>query len=224
MTLIRFACVLCLVSTASAQDYKAESMKTAPPDAVTAPLRKELAEEGTKILTADGKPFAEIWLRKAIPATAKPAGPNGTIQLPFLAEGEFLGVVKFSSEGHDYRDQTIPPGVYTLRYGIQPVNGDHLGVSPFRDYGLLLPAKKDGDVAALPKKKLETQSAETAGAAHPAVLMLLTLPSGTKVEPRIVKDESKNTSGVVLGLPLSAPGSTNREVLVVQLIVAGMAM
>ena len=59
---------------------------------------------------------------------------------PFLADGELIGVLQFASEGHDYRDQSIAKGVYTMRYGLQPVNGDHLGVSTFRDYSLLLPA------------------------------------------------------------------------------------
>ena len=52
-------------------------------------------------------------------------------------------MLQFATEGHDYRDQPIAKGVYTMRYGLQPVNGDHLGVSTYRDYSLLLPAAKD---------------------------------------------------------------------------------
>ena len=70
-------------------------------------------------------------------------GPKGAVLFPVLAEGELLGALRFPGEGHDYRDQTIAKGVYTLRYGFQPVNGDHLGVSTYRDYALLVPAAKD---------------------------------------------------------------------------------
>ena len=116
------------------------------------------------------KPFAEVWPRKTAPASAKAGGPKGVIQFPFLKDGELLGVLEFTSEGHDYRDQSIPAGVYTLRYGLQPVNGDHLGVSVFRDYALLISASKDKDLAATPQKTLETRSAEAAGTSHPAVV------------------------------------------------------
>jgi hypothetical protein len=215
---------LLIASPALAQDtYKAEAMKGAPPDAVPEAVRKELAEEGLRIVDGEGKPFAEVWLRKSIPASAKPSGPKGTVQFPFLGEGELLGVVRYTAEGHDYRDQTIAPGVYTLRYGLQPVNGDHLGVSPFRDYGLLLPASKDTEVKPLARKKLETQSAEAAGSSHPAVLLLMAAPSGTKAEPAVVRDEEKNTSSAVLALPLAVSGA-DRETLPVRLVIAGMAM
>ncbi len=81
-----------------------------------------------------------------------------------------LGALRFPGEGHDYRDQSIGKGVYTLRYGLQPVNGDHLGVSPNRDYMLLLPAGKDATPVNIAKKPLEERSAESAGTSHPAVL------------------------------------------------------
>lgn len=225
MPLLRAAIAFVLVSaSALAQDtYKAEAFKAAPPEGVADALKKELAEEGVRVTTSDGKPFAEIWLRKAIPATGKPAGPSAAVQFPILAEGEWIGVVKFVSEGHDFRDQSIPQGVYTLRYGLQPVNGDHLGVSTYRDYGLLLPAAKDKDLAALPKKKLETGSAETAGSSHPAILMMIGVPSGTKAAPQILRDDAKNISGAVLVLPLAVPNQKATEPLIVQLVIAGMA-
>jgi hypothetical protein len=212
-----------LLSSASAQTYKAEALKAAPPDGVAAGVKKELSEEAVRVLSADGKPFADFWLRKAVPASGKPEGAKGTVLYPILGEGELLGVVKFVAEGHDYRDQSIPKGVYTMRYGLQPVNGDHLGVSPFRDYILLVPAAKDADPAALAKKKLETQSAETVGSSHPAILMLVEAPAGTKAEPKVLRDDAKNLTGVVLGLPLALPDKA-KETLIVQLIIVGAAM
>ena len=225
MSLIRFACVFCLFATgASAQEgLTAELLKVEAPDGVAAPLKKELQEVGTRVLNPDGKPFAEIWLRRSIPTSGKPTAPAGTIQFPIMKEGELLGVVRYVAEGHDFRDQTIPLGVYTIRYGLQPVNGDHLGVSPFRDYGLLIPAAKDGELAPLSRIRLETLSAETTGSSHPAILMLLRLPTESKAEPKIVRDEAKNTSGVVIGLPLAAD-KADPQILAVQLVISGMAM
>ncbi len=204
--------------------HKAEALKAAPPETLAAAVKKEISETGLRILTADGKPFAEVWLRKSIPSAGKPEGPKETVLYPTLAEGELLGIVKFVAEGHDYRDQAIPSGVYTLRYGLQPVNGDHLGVSPFRDYALLVPAAKDDNPAPLAKKALETQSAETVGSSHPAILMLVDVPSGTKADPKVLRDDAKNTSGVVLGLTLAVPNQQAAESLIVQLIIVGAAM
>jgi len=201
-----------------------EPLKEGPPEGVATPIKATLSSEGVRILDAEGKPFAEVWLRKAIPASGKPEGAKGTVQFPVLGEGELLGALRFVAEGHDYRDQSVPPGVYTLRYGLQPVNGDHLGVSPFRDYALLLPAAKDTAVAPLARKKLETQSAESAGSTHPTVLLLVAAPDDVKTAPAIARDEAKNTWGAVLGLPLEVKGGSGTTPLLVQFVVAGAAM
>jgi len=182
-----------------------------------------LNSNGYRVVDAQGKPFAEFWLRKAVPASAKPAGPKGNVLFPVLAEGELLGALRFPGEGHDYRDQPIAAGVYTLRYGLQPVNGDHLGVSPYRDFALLVPAGKDKDLASLTAKRLEESSAEAAGTSHPAVLMLLAAPGGAQGEPTVVHDEAKDTWGVVAPLGLSVKGESGSPSLPIQLVVQGVA-
>jgi hypothetical protein len=111
-------------------------------------------------------------------------------------------VVRYTAEGHDYRDQAILPGVYTLRFGLHPVNGDHLGVSPYRDFALLLPAESDASLAARTGKDLEQASAEAAGSNHPAVLVLASLPAATEPTPSVRHNAEKDFWGVVLPLPL----------------------
>ena len=157
---------------------RSRSSRRARPRHWPASSRRRSRSRAIASSTTRGRRYAEFWLRKAVPATEKPAGPEGAVLFPVLAEGELLGALRFPGEGHDYRDQTIAKGVYTLRYGLQPVNGDHLGVSTYRDYALLVPAAKDKTVADLPQKRLEEQSAESAGTSHPAVLMLLAAPGG----------------------------------------------
>ena len=212
--------VLTAPGPAFGQDsYKIEALKEAPPTALSGPVREALSAQGYRIVDGKGKPYADVWLRKAVPASQKPSGPSGSIQFPFLAEGELLGAWRFSGEGHDNRDQTIPKGVYTVRYGLQPVNGDHLGVSPFRDYALLLPAAKDVAVAAIPSKPLQERSAESAGASHPAVLLLSAAPASGK-PMSIVRDEEKNSWGAVLPLNVEAKGAGAAAVNVTFLFLA----
>jgi hypothetical protein len=206
------------------ESYKVEVLKEGPPAALAGEFKGALGASGYRVIDDQGKSYAEFWLRKTIPATKKPAGPDGAILFPVLAEGELLGALRFPGEGHDYRDQTIAKGIYTLRYGLQPVNGDHLGVSTFRDYILLVPAAKDKSLADLPPKRLEQQSAESAGTNHPAILLLLAAPAGSAAEPAMVHDETLNTWGAVIPLNLAVKGESSAVSLPVQLILVGMAM
>ena len=207
----------------SAQEaYTVKELKQPAPTTVAPEISAVLNPVGYQILNPQGKPFAEIWLRKSVPASAKPAGAKGVIQFPFLAESELLGVIHLVTEAHDYRDQTVAAGDYTLRYGLQPVNGDHLGVSPFRDYSLLLPIAKDKNVAILPRKQLETQSSESTGSSHPGILFMLAVPAtSSATTPAMIRDEEKNTWRVVLPLQLSVKEETKPVALPVSIIVVG---
>jgi hypothetical protein len=225
---MRLTCAILLglalfpTATRGQDEFKIEALKESPPDALAAPVKTALSADGYRVVNGQGKPVVDFWLRKAIPASGRPSGPKGAVSFPVLAEGELLGALRFPSDGHDYRDQPIATGVYTIRYGLQPINGDHLGVSPYRDFALLVAAKKDSSVDAVPRKKLEEQSAEAAGTSHPAVLMLLPPPDDAKAAS-MVHDDAKDTWGAVVPLALAVKGETAPSSLVVQLVVAGVA-
>lgn len=226
MTRLLLASIVLLAVSRGAgaqESLKVESRKQAPPTPVSTEITRVLEGQSIRIQDEKGEPFAEIWLRQATPGSAKPSGPKGAIQFPFLADGELLGVLEFGQEGHDYRDQPIPKGVYTMRYGLQPVNGDHLGVSTYRDYVLLLPATKDKALAPPARKQLEEHSAESAGTNHPASFLLLMAPPGSKPEPGVLRDADKDTWSVILPLRLQAKGAGEPIVYPVQLIVVGVA-
>jgi hypothetical protein len=223
MSLKSLAVLALLMATpaASKADYKLEKLNEGPPPGLAAGIKGTLEAQGVRVLDAEGKPFVDVWLRKATPASAKPSGPKGAVLYPVLTEGELIGAVRFAGEGHDYRDQPIAPGVYTLRYGLQPVNGDHLGVSVNRDYALMVPSAKDTDAADLTRKKLESLSAESAGTTHPAVLLLLAPPEKLPDSPTMVNDTMLNTWGVIVSLPLEVKGEAKPVSLAIQLVVVG---
>lgn len=103
-----------------------------------------------------------------------PTGPNtgeSSVTLPTIPPGALLGLLRFAGKGSDRRGQTIAPGVYTLRYGNYPVNGNHQGVAPQRDFLLLVPAALDKSTAAVSNfDALMDLSRKASGAPHPAVL------------------------------------------------------
>jgi hypothetical protein len=202
--------------------YKAEVLKEAPPASLAEAIKSELTPTAYRIVDSSGKPYADLWLRKTTPATGKPNGPSGTIQFPVLAEGTLIGAIRYGSEGQDFRDQAIPPGVYTVRFGLQPQNGAHLGKSPFRDYFLLLPAAKDTSAEILAKKPLDERSAEAAGTTHPACLELLAATEPAKSDdPKMTNDPEKNTWALVVPIPLAVKGDAAPSRLDVQVIVSG---
>jgi hypothetical protein len=204
--------------------FKASVLKEGPPVAISAQIRGDLSATGYRVSDGRGKPYADIWLRKATPASGKPAGANGTLLFPVLSEGVLLGALRYTEQGQDYRDQSIPPGVYTLRYGVEPQNGAHLGVSPYRDFALLLPAAKDTTLDKLAKKSLEEKSAEAAGTSHPGVLMFLAATEPAKADaPGIVEDKDKSTWAIVMPIPLAVKGEAGSVALDVQLIISGAA-
>jgi hypothetical protein len=219
------AWLLCGSCTAvlAQESLKVQAVKQAPPTSISPQILRGLEGQAYRVQDEKGGDFARIWLCRAIPGSEKPSGPKGTIQFPFLADGELLGVLEFAQEGHDYRDQPIAKGVYTMRYGLQPVNGDHLGVSDYRDYVLLLPAAKDKTPATPARKQLEERSAESAGTSHPASFLLLMAPPGAKSDPSVRHDTAKETWSVILPLRLQVKGTGDPIVYPVQLVLIGAA-
>lgn len=203
-----------------AQEYKIEPLKDAPPEGVAGEVRDAMADSGFRV-TKDGQPFVDLWLRKEIPASRAPGEAKGAILFPFLTEGELLGAIRYYEESYDYRDQVIDPGLYTIRYGLLPVDGDHLGVSPYRDYSLLVLAEEDTKVADLTKRALHRQSADAAATNHPAILMTISAPKGVQA-PSVQHDEQEDRWGAVLELPLKVEGGEATS-FPIQLILVGVA-
>ena len=158
-----------LAATAAFAQYKSDSAG-APPAELAPSISKALQQQGTKIAGGGGAIVCEIWLRTSMPTGPKPADQTITLSIP---QGALLGVIRFSAQGADRRGQTIKPGVYTLRYSMIPVNGDHQGSAPQRDFVLLTPAADDKDPNATPDfDALVAMSRKASGTPHPAVLSI----------------------------------------------------
>jgi hypothetical protein len=160
-------CSFLLTATAVFAQYKAAPAGDPPADAA-APIIATLNKAGNKIVADNGSTYVEIWLRSNMPA-----GPNtgeSSVTLPTIPPGALLGVLRFSAKGSDRRGQTIAPGVYTLRYGNYPVNGNHQGVAPQRDFLVLVPAALDKSADAVSDfDALMDLSRKASATPHPAV-------------------------------------------------------
>jgi hypothetical protein len=167
------------------------------PGSIAPPIAALIAPGGVRAKA--GSVTLDFWFVKQLALKPGDRGPwAGT------DEGTLVGAVQVSAAYSDIRGRLIKPGVYTLRYGVQPDNGDHLGVSPFRDFLLLSPAAVD--TAAAPKGHegtIET-SKQTIGGSHPAVLSI-DPPAATEAPLSIRKTELGHEALVV---EVPGPGGT----------------
>jgi hypothetical protein len=159
----------------------------APPATVAGPIAKALEPKGYRVATPDGP--VDLWLRAELPA-----GKNSESGVIYdkLPPSSFVGVITFAKDSKDYKGQRIAAGTYTMRYEVQPDNGDHLGTAPTRDFVLLVPVASDPDPAAVfDVNKLVALSQIGSGTRHPLPLNLLSPES--KSLPAIYSDQEGHT-------------------------------
>jgi hypothetical protein len=177
-------CVLILLA-ARPEEFAAEALKEGAPAEAAEAVRKELAPAGYRVLRG-GKPFVDFWFRATAP-TAE-VRPGLGILYGALKSGALVGVARFHAGASDFKAQKFPAGVYTMRYAVQPEDGDHQGVTESRDFLLLCAAAGDPSAEAMELKELNKLSAKVNGKKHPAVLYLVSGQGGTL--PRVVKDDA----------------------------------
>jgi hypothetical protein len=132
------------------------------PAELKAPISGQLKAGGVRA-SVDGNTL-DFWWSSGVPLTG--AGPAAWSSVP---EGALVGAVKIASAFRDIRGRVIKPGVYTLRFGLQPENGDHLGVSPFRQFLLISPAAEDSDPAPQGHDGTVELAKGSIGGSHPGV-------------------------------------------------------
>jgi hypothetical protein len=171
----------------AADEYRIEKVEDGPPaDDLSAEVIEKLEPTGYKVVDADGKSVAEIWLAKELSVTP---GFEPTLSVLYpLESGSLVGALKFPLKGSDFRGQEIASGTYTLRYGQQPVDGNHVGTFDTQDFLLMLPAASDRDPATLPGTDFFITSAEAAESTHPAILPLLKPSEGEAPAMRHIEE------------------------------------
>ena len=167
-------------------DPQLEKLSSAPSE-VPAAVAGVLNPNGFKI-SMDGKTLGEFWIRKEVPP-AEAADTTLGVNFGTIPASAFVGVAKITS-WTDYKGQAIPAGLYSLRYGLLPSDGNHMGVAQYRDFLLLVPLSADADPNAKPEKEeLYKMSAKASGTNHPAVLSLFPI-SEDVTEPKVMQNEA----------------------------------
>lgn len=213
--------IVALISTAlwiSAAAVRAEDkleVATGLPEGVSKDVAALIDPQGQQVVGKAG-PVCAVWLVKEVPTKAN-YKPTLSVKYPF-APGELIGVlqVQAKSKYTDFRGQEVKAGVYTLRYGQQPEDGNHVGTSDLADFLLAIPAAMDTDPKPIEKfDALSQRSAKTAGSTHPAIYSLL--PSDKPVEkPTLTHNSAKEHT--MLSTTIAAKGGTK---VALRLVVIG---
>jgi hypothetical protein len=162
--------IFVLATGAAFGQYKMEPAG-GPPAELAQAFSSMLQPQGVKILDPSGSVYCEVWLRAQAPSG--PKSGDDAVVLPTIPQGALLGVIRFAGAAQDRRGQPLKAGIYTMRYSQYPVNGDHQGVAPQRDFVLLVSAPDDKEATATPNfDALVALSNKASGTPHPAVLSI----------------------------------------------------
>jgi hypothetical protein len=190
---------------------------TPPPKELAEPIRKLLSERAIQLVDAKGELTLELWFRTELPTKATDAQVQNGLTYREIPESTIVGAVRVARQFIDFRKQKIKPGVYTMRLGFQPMDGDHMGTAPFSEFCLLSPAAEDKSAEALETKPLQELSGKTTGT-HPGVMLLF--PAKDAAEPKLV---DKGEGNWVLEFKQNASASGKKATLGIAVTVAGVS-
>jgi hypothetical protein len=166
--------VLVAATPSFAQDKKF-TIKTAtaePPKELMEPVRKQFGNNTVQFFDPAGTLICEIWLVKEVPSDATAEQVKNGLTYRDFKESQIIAAVRFDQEWFDYRKQKVKKGVYTLRLGYQPGDGDHLGKSQYTDFLVLSAASRDKSADLMSHKSMTEMSGKSINSGHPAVFML----------------------------------------------------
>ena len=99
------------------------------------------------------------------------------VAFPQLAPGTLIATLELVAPWTDARGTGIAAGKYAVRYALRPNDGNHMGVSDYRDFLVLIPLSDDPGAGAKPDhEELMALGKRTTGGRHPAVMGLAPAP------------------------------------------------
>lgn len=199
----------------AADDHSLAVLEDAPPaDALSEGVVEAIQPTGVTVQRGS-RALCNVWLAVQW-KTREGFKPSLSMLYPFQM-GELLGVVEFKRTTADFRGQEIAAGVYTVRYALQPEDGNHVGTSETRDFCLLLPAADDSSSGPLSPEAMIELSTKASQSNHPAMLCLLRADEPI-AEPKL--DHEQEHDWWILSLSGSVQGT---GALPLKLVVVGKA-
>ena len=187
-----------------AADLSLKVIDKEPPKQIADSIRNSLQPKAVQLLNGDSPAF-EFWFGSEIPCKSKP-GPADKA-LDAIAETTLLGAVAVGVGQRDYKDNDIAAGVYTIRFGLQPQDGDHLGTAEFPYFAVLIPAANDTKPDGITTfKAMAKASSKGTASEHPVVLSLRPTSSADGDAPKLNEPATDHKS-----VRIKVPGKAGAE-------------
>ena len=185
------------VLSSHAADFTVKAADKEPPKELSDAIRQLLQPKPVQVLDG-GRPAFEFWFVKEVHLKSKPA--TLAKALDSLEQATLLGAVSVSADTRDYRDDELPAGIYTVRFALQPQDGDHSGSSDYVYFAVLVPAMLDPKPDALTTYRAVVKaSAKGASTGHPHVMSLR--PATSEGDEPQIKEPAPEHKSVLLKLP-----------------------
>ena len=210
---LAFTCAL------PAAEWSCQRIDKKPPAGLAASIQSVLSSQTIQVNRGDTTIY-ELWFRTDTPLKAKP--PSMGENLKSLKETTLIGAAQVGRQERDYRDDELYPGLYTIRFSLQPQDGDHLGTALHPYFAVLTPAKLDTDLNGLGTyKELVKASGKESATGHPFILSLWPVEKNEGTDPRITEPADHHK-----GLRVTLPAQANNEnvSLVFNLIIEGVSI
>jgi len=217
-TLAAVALLALAASSPAAEKVTVKVEDAEPPKELSDAVRGVLDRKAMTVTDEKGKAICTVWAVKSLESKATPEQAKTGLKYSQVEETTVVGAVKFPDTFTDYRKQKIKPGVYTLRLGIQPMDGDHMGTAPYNEFCLLIPADIDKKPELLDVEKLHEESKKSTTRKHPGIMLLFP----NKMPPETPVVEAKPKENWVLSYRIPATAGDEKAFLGVSLVVVGV--
>jgi hypothetical protein len=191
--------LLTLSPRAQAQDLSATKEAVAIPAEIAEPIKALLQADA--VVAMRGENRLEFWWVKSLPLENAPTDKPTWSNVP---DGALVGAFRMARVMPDVRGLPMKPGVYTLRFALQPQDGDHMGVSPNREFLLVSPAADDQTPEPAGFKGAVALSKKTLGKSHPATLSVN--PPATDQPAGAVVTTDEGHKGIATAVPVTFQG------------------
>ena len=212
------ALMLAAADPAVAAGLKLKIVAKEPPAELDNSIRVTLQAKAVQLLDGDA-PVLEFWFRAEVPLAAQPA--STAKGLDSVLPVTLIGAVAVRSEQRDYKDGPVATGVHTMRFALQPQDGNHLGTADFAYFLVLVPVKLDPKLDGIANYKDLVQASSTESSTEHPVILSLRPEESASAESPVLCAPAPEHKAIRLQLPAKIAGSAAKAELVFDLVYKG---
>lgn len=212
--------IITLCSSAAAPKLKVVDKKV--PKEVKKDIAGLFSDKAIELRDAKDKLLAEIWFRKSLEVKASEDDIKKGLSYQSVKQTTMLGLIQYHAQLGDYRGQKPKKGLYTMRLGFQPMDGDHMGTAPFASFVLLSPVANDSGKKTVDYEGLQELSTKASGTGHPCIWLLFPVESKEMEKaPQILSKFGNHT--VLIGTTEVTVDGKKKGVMGIGLTIVGIS-